>query len=567
MISARKLFFLIFIPALIMLFITLAFIIQDTDSSSKRQVRRMISDQWQIVSDLKIPETYSPSDHENMQKLMENTGLRITMVSWDGKLLTDSALSYEEIITAENHADREEIRSALLGEPLFYIRYSRSTKLQTVYYAKALDSGNVLRVSYPAEWYNNSNKIIAAIFVDFALVSAAAAVFAFFISRKLSAPFKKLSEALRGFDAVATLPSFNDPAIDNAVASFYLGKEELAAMNGTVLALDEKFRHIVSHISEGVILIDDDNGLISYNSNATDILQCKLNVGSDFTRRLADVDLIKFFNDLPKESTSGEIAHFKGKVLEISALRIGAQRLVVIDDITARAEYNSYKMDLIGNLSHELKTPLTLILGATETVLKNIDITAEERNRFLQTVYRNGLSLNRLLSDMLSLHKLENLGGANGITDTTEVALILSELGEQIEPLLDDKKINYTIEADKIRAHPSHILSILLNFVTNALKYSSGKEINVLVRKSKGEVVISVSDQGPAIPVSDRKRIFERFYSISQSRAREGVDSSGSGLGLSIVKHIVKLYHGHIKIEKNADGGNTFTVLFMERAE
>jgi two-component system phosphate regulon sensor histidine kinase PhoR len=110
--------------------------------------------------------------------------------------------------------------------------------------------------------------------------------------------------------------------------------------------------------------------------------------------------------------------------------------------------------------------------------------------------------------------------------------------------------------------HSAHILSIVTNLVSNAVKYSKGDNIKVDMKKDDKILTISVSDGGPQIPLSDRERIFERFYSMSKSRNRE---LGGSGLGLSIVKHIARLYQGEAKVLPNDAGGNTFEVKLIQK--
>ncbi len=567
--STSKLFLLIFLPALLVLLIAFAFIRQASDNAAQQQIRQMMSSQWQIVADLDIPEDYSPVEHVRLRRLTAETFMRITIATQNGKILTDSALSYDQIMSADGHGEREEIRSAALGEPVFTVRYSRSTDMRAIYYAKMLDSGNILRISYPSDYYDRSaGTITAGLLTVFVLLTTAAAAFALIVSRKISRPFKELNDALCRTDCNTRLPAFNNPAMDSAVAAIYLGKQQLEGQNSTIVLLNEQLGYIIAHSGGGIILLDDNEGIVRYNENASNMLQCRLETGVDFIRQLSDIDVIKFLGDLPQGNVNNETMRIKGKTLSLSIFRTGTERLVVMNDISAGIVYNNYKMDLVGNLSHELRTPLTLILGASETVLKNTDMAPEARNRFLQTIHRNGMRLNELLSDMLALHKLENTGSGEMITDTADITEIIDELDELSKPLLGNKKINYRIEAGEVNVRASHILSILSNLVSNALKYSKGSEVSVSVLKAGREVTISVADQGPAIPKNERERIFERFYSLSRSRSREsaGTDYSGSGLGLSIVKHITRLYHGHIKLETNADGGNTFTVSFMEQA-
>jgi two-component system phosphate regulon sensor histidine kinase PhoR len=124
------------------------------------------------------------------------------------------------------------------------------------------------------------------------------------------------------------------------------------------------------------------------------------------------------------------------------------------------------------------------------------------------------------------------------------------------------KTLNWRADSGVVKINGSHITSVLVNLISNAIKYSSGSEINITVKRGENELEIAVADLGPAIPPAERERVFERFYSLSVSRNR---DNSGSGLGLSIVKHIAKLYGGLAKVVANEKGGNTFITRLTER--
>jgi two-component system phosphate regulon sensor histidine kinase PhoR len=192
-----------------------------------------------------------------------------------------------------------------------------------------------------------------------------------------------------------------------------------------------------------------------------------------------------------------------------------------------------------------------------EVINKDRDMNKDTLEKFLNTIYGNARRLNSLLDDLISLHRLETSEPEPAQADLEEVVGDVKGLIES-----QGKTLVWNADPGQVSINPTHITSVLVNLINNAIKYSVGREIDVAVRRKNNELEISVADQGPAIPVAERERVFERFYSLSASRNR---DNSGSGLGLSIVKHIAKLYGGIAKIIDNNKSGNTFLVRLTEK--
>ena len=318
-------------------------------------------------------------------------------------------------------------------------------------------------------------------------------------------------------------------------------------------ALNRRLEHILENIEEGAILFEGERVLYT-NQSASRIL------GFDIPGTLRDL------ND-PDEITAAEslIADEAPSELKIGEKTVSVSRteglssmLVILHDITDFQKYNLYKAILVGNISHELKTPLSIIMTAAETVMSDPDMPAEVRTKFIRNVYRNSRRVNILIDDLIELHTLENG------RDTGPAESDLDEIAAEIADIADPggKTIEYRIDHGEVGVHGSHIISIVTNLISNAVKYSKGSAIKVDLKKDGETLVISVADGGPQIPVSERERIFERFYSMSKSRNRE---SGGSGLGLSIVKHIARLYKGGARVLGNDEGGNTFEVTLMQK--
>jgi len=544
MISRFKMFVLVFLPAAVVLVFALALLQQKNQELNAGLTEKMVKNQWLFASLL----TGEGAGPEAFRRLSEKTGLRVTLVDRAGRVLLDSEVPG----ITESHRDREEIRNALLGVPSTARRGSRTTRTETVYYAETLPDGRVLRVAYPAQYFE-PDALLAQTLASLTILAALAALFAFLISRRFGATLDELGRAVSDAqEGGADLPSFDNESLDRALYSLSAAVRGLKLSGLEKAELNARLDYILNNISDGVILFEGDR-IVYHNQRAREILNSELpgHVG------LADrPELITVLNGLTSGAT-GEL-RLGGRVVTVDRADSGSSRLTLLHDISDREKYSGYKSELVGNISHELKTPLALIMAAAEVIVKDPETPRPVLEKFLNTIYCNARRLNSLLEDLIFLHKLESLVNP----EPAEVNLedILSEIKDLTDP--GDKKLICDFDSGPARIHGTHLVSLLTNLVGNAVKYSAGPAVRASVRKLGNTVEIKVADHGPAIPAGERERIFERFYSLSESRNR---GQSGSGLGLAIVKHIARQYNGRVQVADNEFGGNTFSVTLVEK--
>jgi two-component system phosphate regulon sensor histidine kinase PhoR len=597
MISKLRLFSLIFIPAALTLLCGMALIKQKNDELSLDQFRKLLVNQWSLVSLY----AQSGTDFSALRDVCKKAGLRATIVEATGEVVFDSDVSGP----MEDHLDREEIRRALSGEPFHISHYSRSTGISTIYYAQLLANGDILRVSYPLDYYRRQRE---ALFLQTSfgllLILSAAAVFAFLMSSHLGRIFSSLSAAVAAAQRGETsLPSFASPPLDEALYSLSLVTRELTKANGQIMELNRTLEYILNSINEGVLFLEGPH-VIFQNKRASEILDFQVPEDIRTIESKEMIDLFASFSWHPenegdsaraglkaipriqgeehKENAGGQgdkidfdapaIAGITGRgnfvreignrVVSLEMAQNGPNRLIILSDVSDREKYLGFKSELVGNLSHELKTPLTLVLAAAEVIMREKEIERPYLEKFLTTIHKNGLRLDALINDLMFLHKLESskpLDAMDLLGEESQMAEILSDLEELLET--GGKKIRYHCQLGKVGIIGAHLHSVLVNLISNAVKYSAGDEIVVRIFRKSGWLMIEVEDQGPVIPIGERARIFERFYSISKSRNR---NHSGSGLGLSVVKHIARLYRGQAEAKENENSGNTFLVRLLE---
>ncbi len=240
--------------------------------------------------------------------------------------------------------------------------------------------------------------------------------------------------------------------------------------------------------------------------------------------------------------------------------------VAVIHDITELERLESVRRDFVSNVSHELKTPLTAIHGYVETLLEADPVDGRTRGRFLRKIRRQSNRLGALVSDLLTLSRIESSSGPpEEVLDLRSPAgEVLNLLGPASEERGLELVAEFPDEAVAVLGEEEAIRQALSNLVDNAVKYSSaGGRVVVRLQAQNGRAVLEVEDEGPGIASEHLDRIFERFYRVDRARSRE---LGGTGLGLAIVKNVARRHGGGVEVESERDRGSTFR-LWLPAAE
>ena len=234
--------------------------------------------------------------------------------------------------------------------------------------------------------------------------------------------------------------------------------------------------------------------------------------------------------------------------------------VLVLHDITELKRADKIRRDFVANVSHELRTPLTAIRGYVEALSEG-DTSPDETERFLEIIMRHSQRMERLVQDLLRLARLDAGQETLDIT-SCDLRAVIQSVTDDLEPSLDARgqQVDVAIgeDAAQVPADPAKLHDVLRNLLANASAYSPARTtISVVTRRAGDRIAIDVLDQGPGIPEEDRSRVFERFYRVDKSRAR---DPGGTGLGLAIVRHLIELHRGRVAVENRPEGGAQFTV-------
>ena len=316
---------------------------------------------------------------------------------------------------------------------------------------------------------------------------------------------------------------------------------------------------LVDHVAEGLIALDADARILRINPAAKDLL------GLTSVPRSAPVGSVlrdKDLRDLLEASVTRPEAHSEvtvdGKRLDVRTKRgTKGGAVVLLVDVTEIRRLEEVRSDFVANASHELKTPLTVIRGAAETVMDE-DLPPDLRRQFLRSIGSNTVRLQRLVDDLLDLSRYES-GGWRPEREVVSPAETAWRAWSELEDGGAAGGARFRVAGDgQAHGDAMAVHQVFRNLFENALRYvpQDGGRISVEVREEGDQLRTSVRDNGAGIPASALPRIFERFYRIDPARSRA---RGGTGLGLAIVRHLVSTMGGEASAESTLGAGTTIT--------
>ena len=325
---------------------------------------------------------------------------------------------------------------------------------------------------------------------------------------------------------------------------------------------------ILLHIKDGIISVDL-NGNVTYINPAAinffDLTQDDNTFDKIFKKIGIDVNLEKivYLDDLTSSEQKVFINEkyiniFFAPVKDLKKIPNGI--IILLQDITEHVKLDNMRKEFVADVSHELKTPITSILGYTETLLEG-DYDKETQVKFLNVIESESHRMAKLVSDLLTLSRYDNNKNKTEITDIDLGDLTkkcLEKLKVEIEKKQHKIECFVTAEVPLVKVDKYGIERVILNILTNAIKYTpENGNIKIYVGFVYNDAYIKVIDNGIGIPKKDLPRVFERFYRVEKARARE---MGGTGLGLAIAKEIIEQNNGSINI-KSVQGKGTEVVI------
>lgn len=495
--------------------------------------------------------------------------LRITWINPDGTIRFESKYDKWQM---ENHLDRPEVQEALNEAYGTAVRKSHTLSRDLYYMAEQMPDGTILRLSMERESiYSHFLSLLPVV----ALLLLCAAVACIKASRMLTA---SLLNPLRR--TVLLMRQIGDPNGISVPASYHVDAElrplvdkiidQSQALNQLIHSLEQQrniVRLMMENLQEGVILTDDTYRILGMNRCAGDILQ-KKDVSS-----LVGQPLEPFFAEAPWDEIHGHTNLpdvLERKISRDASLYLLTVQsvyqdeefygvLFIIGDITEQEHREQLRREFTSNVSHELKTPLTSISGFAEVLSAGLFKSDADVVHFGSLIRKEAKRLLAMIEEIMHLTRIEE-NREKVHREPVCLPEIIRDIVEFMEPMLVEKKVTVhcTLEQATVLGDKGLLREMAMNLIDNAVKYNlPGGHVYVSVRKRGDHIDFAVKDTGIGIPEDKQKRVFERFYRADTSRSRK---ISGSGLGLSIVKHIAEYHNGTITLRSKENHGTEIII-------
>ena len=481
---------------------------------------------------------------------------RITWLRADGVVIYDTQADAE---TMENHAQRQEVRQALATGEGESSRYSSTLLQKTVYYARLLPDGTVLRLSAVRV---TAGVLILNMLQPILLVLAAALILSGVLAGRLA---RRITEPLNRLDLEHPLENDTYEELAPLLRRMEHQRRQIDQQMGELRQRSEEFDQITGSMNEGLLLLDEAGTILSINPAARRLLDADGDcVGQDFLTVDRDVTMSDALRQAAEQGHSEFRGERNGREYQFDVTRIQTEgrtagTVLLVFDVTERAFAERNRREFTANVSHELKTPLQGIIGSAE-LLENGMVKQEYVPRFVGHIRAEAQRLVTLIGDIIRLSQLDE--GEPMPTESVELLAVAREAAENLRSAAEAKRVTVDVTGQpaSVSGVRRLLYEIVFNLCDNAIKYNTdGGRVEVEVACEGGTAAVTVRDTGIGIPPEHQSRVFERFYRVDKSHSKA---SGGTGLGLSIVKHAVQYHHGAIQLKSEVGKGTEIRVTF-----
>lgn len=534
----------------------------------------------QLMTYARLIDLNAPQDiSRQLKQITQILGARITLIDAKGKVFGDSE---KEIAGLEDHFDRPEIQEARVRGKGKSVRFSKSIGVDMLYVAVPIKDGAAIkgyvRLARPLYDVRNAvEKTYNSFFLALFIVAICSLIIAIIFSYRLTAPIKlmeRFTERMReGTPQGAILLRTSDETKKLADNINYLVDE---LQNKITLANEEKSKLMAAFnsMTEGALILAADEKIEFVSPALANILTGQYGdiIGRTLIEAFRNIELQEAFQKFKEthDAVSREItlggADSVIMSVTISPVQSGAgteRAMIVFHDVTRLKKLEKTRADFVANVTHEIRTPLTAIIGYLETIQGGAFANIEDTKRFVDIVLKQAQRLNRLVEDLMTISKIE-LGEMNFHFENVALNDALAGVLPLAQPKAKLKNIslNNLVSADlsPVRADRDRLSQIFVNILDNAVKFTPDNgAITISANEESGFIIVKVTDSGIGIPRDEIGRLGERFYRVDKTRSRE---LGGTGLGLSIVKHLMLVHGGKMEIESRLGYGTTVSLFF-----
>ena len=500
-------------------------------------------------------------DGEAYLSKLHSDNYRITWLRADGTVLYDTKA---DAAAMENHAQREEVRQALANGTGESSRYSATLLEKTLYYARRLPDGTVLRLSASRVTMGVLLlSMLSAILAVIAVALILSGILAGRVSRRITRPLNTL-------DLEHPLENDAYEELSPLLRRLEHQRRQIDDQLRSLRRRSEEFEQITASMTEGLVLVDNGGTILSMNpaacavfhTDAACVGQPLLTVerGSAVSHALHDA--MDTGHGETRMERDGREYQFDMTRIQADGEVVGAVLLTF--DVTEQAYAERNRREFTANVSHELKTPLTSISGYAELIETGIAKPADVPE-FGRKIHVEASRMIQLVNDILQLSSLDNASETSSMPEMEVVDLL-----DVAKECVERQKLNarhayitltYLGESARVLGNRDQLDELCQNLCDNAIRYNRpGGKVQLITSCTRdGHCTLTVKDNGIGIPKDAQSSVFERFYRVDKSRSKA---TGGTGLGLAIVKHIARIHNARIKLESQVDVGTIITVVF-----
>lgn len=570
----KSLFILILTSAL--MFIGILFTVQYNNIKYSQVMIMNIMEM--LESEVDIYDMKTEEDFRRFVLQSDKKYLRISVIATNGIVIADTTIDIA-LNPMANHTNRSDVIEALHSSgnrTFFSIHISASQKIPYIYASKKINTKDnidyILRISMPMDSVNKY--LITFLFTAVMVIGIVIIIMAFALpsmARNIMIPFYSIKETLDNIDGsksqnIKNLTGFND------INDILYDINELAIdLNNNITGYQierEKLNYVLENIAQGIVAINKNKDIFFINQFALELLNSTDSDIKSLNEIIKDKSVIKKIEDAMKLNRFSKFdIKERNMDIEINIIPIlnnkNISALIKFEDVTDIRKIEIEKQDFFINASHELKTPLTSILGYSELLINmsEKDKKEDKKTDFIKRINSEALRMKELVLNMLTLSRME-ANWHETVDEKIDIKDIILNVFEsnRIKALKKNINIDLEIEPSIIIANKEKITEVVNNLVDNAIKYTDdGGNIKITLKNNGDKATFTVKDNGCGIENKYLNRIFERFFRVKNEKY---LKVQGTGLGLTIVKNICAHYNADIYINSEENKGTEISVVF-----
>ena len=570
----KSLFILILTSAL--MFIGILFTVQYNNIKYSQVMIMNIMEM--LENEIDIYDMKTEEDFRRFVLQSDKKDLRISVIATNGIVIADTTIDIA-LNPMANHTNRSDVIEALHSsgdKTVFSIHTSVSQKIPYIYASKKINTKDnidyILRISMPMDSVNKY--LITFLFTAVMVIGIVIIIMALVLpstAKSIMIPFYSIKETLDNIyknksQNIKNLTGFND------INDILYDINELAIdLNNNIIGYQterEKLNYVLENIAQGIVAINKNKDIFFINQFALELLNSTDSDIKSLNEIIKDKSVIKKIEDAIKLNRFSKFdIKERNMDIEINVIPIlnnkNISALIKFEDVTDIRKVEIEKQDFFINASHELKTPLTSILGYSELL---INMSAKDKNEnkktdFIRRINAEALRMKELVLNMLTLSRME-ANWQETIDEKIDLKDIILNVFESNKIKSQKRNINIELDIESaiIIANKEKITEVVNNLVDNAIKYTDDSgEIKIILKNNKDKAIFTVKDNGCGIESKYLNRIFERFFRVKNEKY---LKVQGTGLGLTIVKNICAHYNADIYINSEENRGTEISVVF-----